>query len=69
MCPACLSTVALMAAGATSSGGLSALFLQTLRTRRRARRSDLKPEATEIEPCSTTASYRETSGSRPASSI
>ena len=68
MCPACLSTVALMAAGATSSGGLSALFLQTLRTRRRGRRSDLKPEATEIEPC-TTASYRETSGSRPASGI
>jgi len=68
MCPACLSTVALMAAGATSSGGLSALFLQTLRRHRRGRRSESKPEATEIDPC-TTASYRETSGSPPASSI
>ena len=68
MCPACLSTVALMAAGATSSGGLSALFLQTLRKRRRTPPSDLNPEATETEPC-TTASYRATSGSPPAGSI
>jgi len=31
MCPACLTTVALIAAGASSTGGLGALVLRTLR--------------------------------------
>jgi hypothetical protein len=31
MCPACLTTVALIAAGATSAGGLTALGVKTLR--------------------------------------
>jgi len=30
MCPACLTTAALVAAGASSSGGLAALALRTL---------------------------------------
>jgi len=69
MCPGCISTVALMAAGATSSGGLTAFFLQTIRTLRRTKDTDLKSAATEIEPCSTTASYPETNGLPPASGI
>jgi len=31
MCPACLTTVALIAAGASSTGGLGALVMRTLR--------------------------------------
>jgi hypothetical protein len=31
MCPACLTTVALIAAGASSTGGLAALVVRTLR--------------------------------------
>ena len=33
MCPACLTTVALIAAGASSTGGLTAFVVRTLRPR------------------------------------
>jgi hypothetical protein len=36
MCPACLTTVAVVAAGAGSSGGLAALVARTLRRKRGA---------------------------------
>jgi hypothetical protein len=68
MCPACLTTVALIAAGASSTGGLTALVMRTLRAKSAAENADLQPKE-EIEPCSTTESYRATSGSPPASSI
>jgi len=46
MCPACLTTVALIAAGASSSGGLGALVLKTLRGKAGAEsgKSQPKPE-------------------------
>jgi hypothetical protein len=36
MCPACITTVALIATGAGSSGGLAALVARTLRRKRTA---------------------------------
>lgn len=33
MCPACMATIALMIAGATSTGGLTALAIKKLRAR------------------------------------
>ena len=33
MCPACMSTAALMAAGATSAGGLTALLVKVFRAK------------------------------------
>jgi hypothetical protein len=33
MCPACLTTVALIAAGASSTGGFTALVVRTLRSK------------------------------------
>jgi hypothetical protein len=33
MCPACITTAALMVAGATSTGGLTALVVKTLRAK------------------------------------
>ena len=33
MCPACLTTVALMVTGASSTGGLTALVVKKLRTK------------------------------------
>ncbi len=33
MCPACITTVALVVAGATSTGGLTALVVKTLRAK------------------------------------
>lgn len=40
MCPACLTTVALIAAGASSTGGIGALALRTLRGKGEARAAD-----------------------------
>jgi len=68
MCPACLTTVALIAAGASSTGGLTALVMRTLRGKSGAENANPQSEP-EIEPCSTTESYPATSGSPPASSI
>jgi hypothetical protein len=68
MCPACLTTVALIAAGASSTGGLTAFVMRTLRGKSGAENADLQPKP-EIESCSTTASCRATSGSLPAGSI
>jgi len=68
MCPACLTTVALIAAGASSTGGLTAFVMRTLRAKSGAENADLQPKP-EIEPCSPTESYPETNGSLPASSI
>ncbi len=56
MCPACLTTVALIAAGASSTGGVAALVIRTLRARRGADNADLQSKPTEIEPCRTTLS-------------
>ncbi len=33
MCPACITTAAVMVAGATSTGGLTALVVKTLRAK------------------------------------
>jgi hypothetical protein len=40
MCPACLATMALIVAGATSTGGLTALAMKTLRAKTGARGTD-----------------------------
>jgi len=56
MCPACLTTVALMIAGATSTGGLTLLAAKKLRARLGAGKPDPKTKPTEMEPCSTTVS-------------
>jgi hypothetical protein len=37
MCPACLLSAALVAAGATSAGGATALFVQSVWARKRKR--------------------------------
>ena len=55
MCPACLTTVALIAAGASSTGGLTALVVRTLRAKSGAENADEQPKP-EIAPCSTTGS-------------
>jgi hypothetical protein len=55
MCPACLTTVALIAAGASSTGGLGAFVMKTLRGKSRAENADLQPKP-EIEPCNATES-------------
>ncbi len=68
MCPVCLSTVAMIAAGASSTGGLTALVMRTLRPKSGAENADQQPKP-EIEPCSTTESYRATSGLPRASNI
>jgi hypothetical protein len=44
MCPACLTTVALTAVGATSTGGLAALLARTLRTKRGPKKIPRPPE-------------------------
>ena len=66
MCPACLTTVALIAAGASSTGGLGAFVMRTLRGKGGAKNADQRSEP-EIEPGSSTASYPSTGGSLPAS--
>lgn len=45
MCPACLSTMALIAAGAGSTGGLAALVLRKARRKPGARNSDHDAQA------------------------
>ncbi len=49
MCPACLTTAALMVAGATSTGGLTALVVKNLRAKAGAKKGDPKPKPTEIK--------------------
>jgi hypothetical protein len=56
MCPACLTTVALIAAGASSTGGLTSLVVRALRAKSGAENADRQSKP-EIEPCSTTQSY------------
>jgi len=58
MCPACFTTVALIAAGASSSGGLTALVIRALRATNGAENADRQSKS-EIEPCSTTPSYNQ----------
>jgi hypothetical protein len=45
MCPVCITAVALVAAGASSTGGLAAVIVRTLRRKRAAR-----PVATDTSP-------------------
>jgi hypothetical protein len=40
MCPACIATMALIVASATSTGGLTALAMKTLRAKTGARDTD-----------------------------
>ncbi|HEV8613711.1 MAG TPA: hypothetical protein VGQ73_09365 [Gemmatimonadales bacterium] len=56
MCPACFTTVALIAAGASSTAGLTALVIRALRAKSGAESADRQSEP-EIEPCGTTQSY------------
>ncbi len=51
MCPACITTVALMVAGASSTSGLSALVVRKIRTKIGVMKADPKSKPTEIEPC------------------
>ena len=51
MCPACITTVAFMVAGASSTGGLSALVAMKIRTKIGVMKVDPKPKPKEIEPC------------------
>ncbi len=45
MCPVCLSTAALMVAGATSTGGLTALAVKKLRPKTSAKKIDPATQA------------------------
>ena len=56
MCPACFTTVALIAAGASSTGGLTALVVRALRAKSGAKNADRQSKP-EIEPCSATQSH------------
>ncbi len=56
MCPACFTTVALIAAGASSTAGLTALVIRAFRAKSGAENADRQSEP-EIEPCGTTQSY------------
>jgi hypothetical protein len=53
MCPACITTVALIAAGAGSTGGLTALLARKLRVRRDDKRAAPKTRTTGAEDGST----------------
>ena len=66
MCPACLTTVALIAAGASSTGGLGAFVVRTLRGKGGAQDAGARSEP-ETGPRST-AEYPTASGSLSASS-
>ena len=68
MCPACLTTVALIAAGASSTGGLTALVMRTLRGKINAENASLR-SGPEIEPCSTSEPSPATSGSLPVNRV
>ena len=50
MCPACLSTLALMFAGVTSTGGLTLLVVRKLRGQNGATIVDPKLTPMEVEP-------------------
>ncbi len=52
MCPACIATVALVAAGATSTGGLTALVVKTLRPKTAVKRTEptTPPRGAEAAP-------------------
>ncbi len=45
MCPVCITTAALMVAGATSTGGLTALVVKTLRAKTDAKSIDPTTQA------------------------
>jgi len=62
MCPACLTTVALIAAGASSTGGVGAFVMRTLRGKGGSKNGE-----PEIDLDSTAGSYTATGGSLPAS--
>jgi len=62
MCPACLTTVALIAAGASSSGGLGAFVVRTWRGKGGARNPGPR-SGPEIEPGGTAESDAATGGS------
>lgn len=47
MCPVCLTTVALVAAGSVSTGGLAALFVKTSRERKGKRKNVANPNPNE----------------------
>jgi hypothetical protein len=49
MCPACLTTVALILSGATSTGTLSALALRKRRTKTDAKRFNSTPQPLEMQ--------------------
>ncbi|HZF33679.1 MAG TPA: hypothetical protein VE914_07760 [Candidatus Angelobacter sp.] len=66
MCPACLTTVALIAAGASSTGGLGAIVMRTLRGEGGGEIAGPRSEP-EVEPGSTTEPSPATSSSLPAS--
>jgi hypothetical protein len=66
MCPACLTTAALIAAaGAASTGGLTAVVMRTLRGKRDAEIASLRSEQGS-GPCSASELSPATSGSLPA---
>jgi hypothetical protein len=44
MCPACITTAALIAAGATTTGGLTALVVKKLRAKTGAKSIDSKTQ-------------------------
>lgn len=44
MCPACIATAAIVTAGTTSAGGLTALVVKKFRSKERPDRSEGKPK-------------------------
>ena len=61
MCPACISTLALIATGVTSTGGLTALMAEELHSRTRGRRLSMQSKQEENKNDDSTS--REESGS------
>jgi len=49
MCPACITTVALMVAGTASTGGLTALVVKKLRAKTRVPRGTTPPPNPEVQ--------------------
>jgi hypothetical protein len=47
MCPACITTAALMVAGATSTGGVAVLVVKKLRAKSGAKKIDTQSKAKE----------------------
>jgi hypothetical protein len=58
MCPACMTSIALIAAGGSSASGLAVLALTRLSTRKRTGVRPRKPEPKEIIMSSKTAEDR-----------